>query len=132
MRFLLAVLALATVAGLAHEIRLFVRQRLSDGGTDRQGRVFLTGDACHLHPPFGGFGMNMGIADSVDLGWKIAAVLQGWGGPQLLDSYEAERRPAHESVLDEAHLPVRSLKGRCRRRLCPQNCKYILLRISMT
>ena len=68
----------------------------------RSGRVFLSGDACHLHPPFGGFGMNMGIADSVDLGWKLAAMLQGWGGPALLDSYEAERRPAHEYVLDEA------------------------------
>ena len=68
----------------------------------RRGRVFLTGDACHLHPPFGGFGMNMGIADSVDLGWKIAASLQGWGGPALLDSYEIERRPAHEFVLDES------------------------------
>ena len=68
----------------------------------REGRVFLSGDACHLHPPFGGFGMNMGISDSVDLGWKLAAVLQGWGGPALLDSYEAERRPAHEYVLDEA------------------------------
>lgn len=70
--------------------------------TYRLGRVFLSGDACHLHPPFGGFGMNMGVADSVDLGWKIAAVLQGWGGATLLDSYEAERRPAHEFVLDEA------------------------------
>lgn len=68
----------------------------------RRGRVFLTGDACHLHPPFGGFGMNMGVADSVDLGWKIAAVLEGWGGPALLDSYEVERRPAHEFVLDES------------------------------
>ena len=68
----------------------------------RRGRVFLTGDACHLHPPFGGFGMNMGIADSVDLGWKIAGVLQGWGGPGLLDSYELERRPAHEYVLEES------------------------------
>jgi len=68
----------------------------------RRDRVFLSGDACHLHPPFGGFGMNMGVADSVDLGWKIAAVLQGWGGPVLLDSYEAERRPAHEFVMDEA------------------------------
>lgn len=66
------------------------------------GRVFLTGDACHLHPPYGGYGMNMGIADSVDLGWKIAAVLQGWGGPTLLDSYEMERRPAHQYVMDEA------------------------------
>ena len=66
------------------------------------GRVFLIGDACHLHPPFGGFGMNMGIADGVDLGWKIAAMLQGWGGPALLDSYEAERRFVHEYVMDEA------------------------------
>ena len=68
----------------------------------RQGRVFLAGDACHLHPPFGGYGMNMGIADGVDLGWKLAAVLQGWGGPAVLDSYEAERRPVHQFVLDEA------------------------------
>jgi 2-polyprenyl-6-methoxyphenol hydroxylase-like FAD-dependent oxidoreductase len=67
-----------------------------------QGRVFLTGDACHLHPPFGGYGMNMGIADSVDLGWKMAAVLQGWGGSSLLSSYEIERRPAHKYVMDEA------------------------------
>jgi len=68
----------------------------------RRGRVLLAGDACHLHPPFGGFGMNMGIADAVDLGWKIAAVMQGWGGDTLLDSYEIERRPAHEFVLDES------------------------------
>jgi FAD binding domain len=68
----------------------------------RERRVFLAGDACHLHPPFGGYGMNMGIADAVDLGWKIAAVLQGWGGPRLLESYEAERRPVHEFVMDEA------------------------------
>ncbi len=73
---------------------------LSDSYRDR--RVFLAGDACHLHPPFGGYGMNMGVADGVDLGWKLAAVLQGWGGQQLLDSYERERRPVHELVLDEA------------------------------
>jgi len=66
------------------------------------GRIFLTGDACHLHPPFGGYGMNMGVADSVDLGWKMAAVLQGWGDASLLDSYEVERRPAHNYVMDEA------------------------------
>jgi 2-polyprenyl-6-methoxyphenol hydroxylase-like FAD-dependent oxidoreductase len=68
----------------------------------RRGRAFLIGDACHLHPPFGGFGMNMGVADGVDLGWKLAAVMQGWGGAALLDSYEAERRPVHEFVMDEA------------------------------
>ncbi|WP_349291656.1 FAD-dependent monooxygenase [Achromobacter sp. Marseille-Q0513] len=72
------------------------------GDRYRKGRVFLAGDACHLHPPFGGYGMNMGIADSVDLGWKLAAVLQGWAGPALLDSYEAERRPVHQWVMDEA------------------------------
>ena len=68
----------------------------------RDGRVFLAGDACHLHPPFGGFGMNMGIGDSVDLGWKLAATLQGWGGSGLLASYEAERRPVHQRTIDEA------------------------------
>lgn len=73
---------------------------LSNSYRDR--RVFLAGDACHLHPPFGGYGMNMGVADGVDLGWKLAAVLQGWGGAQLLDSYEQERRPVHAMVLDEA------------------------------
>ena len=68
----------------------------------RSGRVFLAGDACHLHPPFGGHGMNMGIGDAVDLGWKLGAVLNGWGGPALLDSYEIERRPVHRRVVDEA------------------------------
>ena len=68
----------------------------------RDRRAFLIGDACHLHPPFGGYGMNMGVADGVDLGWKIAARLQGWGGTALLDSYEAERRPVHNYVMDEA------------------------------
>ena len=67
-----------------------------------EGRIFLAGDACHLHPPFGGYGMNMGIADGVDLGWKIAGVLQGWAGQTLLDSYESERRPVHQWVIEEA------------------------------
>ncbi len=68
----------------------------------REGRLFLIGDACHLHPPFGGYGMNMGIADGVDLGWKLSAVLGGWGGPQLLDSYQIERRAVHAEVIAEA------------------------------
>lgn len=67
-----------------------------------KGRILLAGDACHLHPPAGGYGMNMGIGDGVDLGWKIAATLQGWGGPDLIASYEAERRPVHRAVIDEA------------------------------
>ncbi len=68
----------------------------------RNDRLFLIGDACHVHPPFGGYGMNMGVADGVDLGWKLAATLQGWGGPALLDSYEIERRAIHEEVIAEA------------------------------
>jgi 2-polyprenyl-6-methoxyphenol hydroxylase-like FAD-dependent oxidoreductase len=57
------------------------------------GRVFLAGDACHQVIPTGGYGMNTGLGDAVDLGWKLAAVLDGWGGEALLDSYEVERRP---------------------------------------
>jgi hypothetical protein len=60
------------------------------------GRVFLAGDAAHLMIPTGGLGMNSGVGDAVDLGWKLAATLQGWGGPKLLASYEAERRPVGE------------------------------------
>jgi len=58
------------------------------------GRVFLAGDAAHAHPPNGGLGMNTGLQDSFDLSWKLAAVLNGWGGESLLDSYDYERRPA--------------------------------------
>jgi 2-polyprenyl-6-methoxyphenol hydroxylase-like FAD-dependent oxidoreductase len=58
-----------------------------------KGRVFLAGDAVHQLSPTGALGMNSGVGDAVDIGWKIAAVLQGWGGPRLLDSYNAERRP---------------------------------------
>jgi 2-polyprenyl-6-methoxyphenol hydroxylase-like FAD-dependent oxidoreductase len=73
---------------------------LADRYADR--RIILAGDACHLHPPYGGYGMNMGVGDAVDLGWKIAATLQGWGGPALVDSYQAERRPVHKAVIEEA------------------------------
>jgi len=59
----------------------------------RDGNVFICGDAAHLFNPTGGFGMNTAIGDAADLGWKLAAVLKGWGGPGLLDSYEAERKP---------------------------------------
>jgi 2-polyprenyl-6-methoxyphenol hydroxylase-like FAD-dependent oxidoreductase len=57
------------------------------------GRVFLAGDAVHQLSPTGALGMNTGIGDAVDLGWKLAAVIKGWGGPNLLASYDAERRP---------------------------------------
>ena len=68
----------------------------------RQGRIFLAGDACHLHPPMGGYGMNQGIGDAVDLGWKLSAVLEGWASPSLLDTYEQERKPVHRMFVAEA------------------------------
>jgi len=60
----------------------------------RRGSVFLAGDAAHQNSPTGGLGLHIGLADAVDLGWKLAARLRGWGGEALLDSYESERRPA--------------------------------------
>ena len=60
----------------------------------RRGRVFLGGDAAHLFTPAGGLGYNTAVEDAVNLGWKLAAVMKGAGGPALLDSYELERRPA--------------------------------------
>jgi hypothetical protein len=76
--------------------------RMQIADTMNRGRVFLAGDAAHLNPPFGGHGLNTGIGDAVDLGWKLAATLDGWGGPALLDSYELERRPIQERVIREA------------------------------
>ncbi len=61
-----------------------------------EGRVLLAGDAVHLVIPTGGLGMNTGAGDAIDLGWKLAATLQGWGGPGLLKSYEVERRQIGE------------------------------------
>ena len=59
----------------------------------RKDRVFMAGDSIHLVIPTGGLGMNTGIGDAIDLSWKLAGTIQGWGGPELLNSYEAERRP---------------------------------------
>lgn len=75
----------------------------------RQGRVFLAGDAVHVMSPTGGFGMNTGIGDAVDLAWKLDAVLAGWGGDQLLDSYEAERRPVAVRNAAEATANLRNM-----------------------
>ncbi|MFB7493263.1 FAD-dependent monooxygenase [Streptomyces sp. NPDC056161] len=69
----------------------------------RQGRVFLAGDAAHVHSPAGGMGMNTGIQDAANLGWKLAAVLHGWADDALLDSYHAERHPVGRMVLRVSH-----------------------------
>lgn len=65
-----------------------------------KGRVFLVGDAAHRFPPTGGFGLNSGVQDTHNLGWKLAYVLKGWAAPALLESYDAERRPVAESNAD--------------------------------
>lgn len=72
--------------------------RVSIAERYRAGRVFVAGDAAHSHPPYGGYGINTGFEDARNLGWKLAGCLQGWGGPDLLDSYDAERRPVFEST----------------------------------
>lgn len=66
----------------------------------RNGRVFIAGDAAHSHPPYGGYGVNSGLEDARNLGWKLAAAVQGWGTEGLLDSYDAERRPVFRSTID--------------------------------
>ena len=68
----------------------------------RNGRIFLVGDAAHLNPPWGGHGFNTGIGDAVNIGWKLAAVIDGWGGEGLFSSYEAERRGIAEHTIREA------------------------------
>ncbi|MFC6066443.1 FAD-dependent monooxygenase [Streptomyces ochraceiscleroticus] len=65
-------------------------------------RVFLVGDAAHLNPPWGGHGYNTCVGDAVNLAWKLVAVVQGWAGPALLDSYEPERRPVAERTIADA------------------------------
>ncbi|MFI2642093.1 rifampin monooxygenase [Streptomyces sp. NPDC018610] len=66
----------------------------------RVGRVLLAGDAAHVHPPMGGQGLNLGVQDAFNLGWKLAAGINGWAPAGLLDSYETERRPVAADVLD--------------------------------
>ncbi|MEU4553694.1 rifampin monooxygenase [Micromonospora violae] len=66
----------------------------------RVGRVLLAGDAAHIHPPIGGQGLNLGVQDAVNLGWKLAAQVRGWAPESLLDTYQAERHPVAAAVLD--------------------------------
>jgi 2-polyprenyl-6-methoxyphenol hydroxylase-like FAD-dependent oxidoreductase len=73
------------------EMRWERRERVAEHYRDR--RVFIAGDAAHQNSPTGGLGLHTGLADAVDLGWKLIAALRGWGGENLLDTYEAERKP---------------------------------------
>ena len=69
----------------------------------REGRVFLAGDSAHVMPPNGGFGGNTGVQDAQNLAWKLAWVLNGRAGPELLDTYDAERRPVGELTVEQAY-----------------------------
>ena len=105
--------AVVRAAGQAFELELvdvtpWTRRELV-ADAYRRGPVFLCGDACHIMSPTGGFGMNTGIADAVDLGWKLDAVLTGWGGAGLLDSYEHERRPVALRNVAEASANLRRM-----------------------
>jgi 2-polyprenyl-6-methoxyphenol hydroxylase-like FAD-dependent oxidoreductase len=74
--------------------------------TYRRGRILLAGDAAHIHPPFGGQGLNLGLQDAANLGWKLAAVIAGSGSPALLDTYTAERHPAGAVALENTRAQV--------------------------
>lgn len=75
----------------------------------RDGRVLLAGDAAHVHPPVGGQGLNLGIQDAFNLGWKLAGAIRGWAPEGLLDSYESERRPVAAEVLDNSRAQMHLL-----------------------
>lgn len=77
----------------------------------RVGRVLLAGDAAHIHPPIGGQGLNLGVQDAFNLGWKLAAQLRGWAPGPLLDTYQAERRPVAEDVLDNTRAQTELLSA---------------------
>jgi 2-polyprenyl-6-methoxyphenol hydroxylase-like FAD-dependent oxidoreductase len=75
----------------------------------RVGRVLLAGDAAHIHPPTGGQGLNLGVQDAFNLGWKLAAQIRGWAPETLLDTYQAERHPVAADVLDNTRAQMELL-----------------------
>ncbi|WP_234384563.1 FAD-dependent monooxygenase [Streptomyces sp. MMG1121] len=79
--------------------------------TYRAGRVLLAGDAAHVHSPFGGQGLNLGVGDAMNLGWKLGAVIAGWASEGLLDTYDAERRPLGAWVLDWTRAQIGVMRG---------------------
>jgi 2-polyprenyl-6-methoxyphenol hydroxylase-like FAD-dependent oxidoreductase len=92
------------VADLDVEVRAMLPWELHGdmAAREREGNVFLAGDAAHRMTPAGGLGMNTGIQDAHNLAWKLAAVLHGWADPSLLDTYEAERRPVAQANVDRS------------------------------
>lgn len=84
--------------------------RAMQATTYRNGRVLLAGDAAHIHSPLGGQGLNLGIGDAVNLGWKLAAAVHGTGPARLLDTYTSERHPVGAAVLDWSRAQVATMK----------------------
>ena len=96
--------AIRTILGVGADFRYeilskedwFGRRLIADKFRDR--RVFICGDAAHIWVPYAGYGMNAGIADAMNLSWLLAAHLNGWAPPDILDAYEGERQPITEQV----------------------------------
>ncbi|MGY4500877.1 hypothetical protein ACVWYH_004808 [Bradyrhizobium sp. GM24.11] len=80
--------------------------RARQAATYRKGRVLLAGDAAHIHSPLGGQGLNLGLGDAMNLGWKLAATIQGHAPAELLDTYSHERRPVGAQILDWSRAQV--------------------------
>nr|MDQ3936727.1 FAD-dependent monooxygenase [Actinomycetota bacterium] len=99
------------VPDLEVEVRAVKPWRMSGLVADRfrDGRVFLAGDCAHEFPPTGGFGMNTGVGDAHNLAWKLAGAVRGWAGPELLDTYDPERRPVVRMNLDQCVLNARNI-----------------------
>ncbi len=110
-----AAIAVDTPIQVLSDVPWHLTHRVAD--RYRAGRVLFAGDAAHTLSPSGGFGMNTGIADAADLGWKLDAVLAGWAGPHLLDSYQTERMPVAEASLEQSN---RNLGKTLRRELPPE------------
>ncbi|MBE8523871.1 FAD-dependent monooxygenase [Amycolatopsis sp. H6(2020)] len=95
--------------------------------TYRQGRVLLAGDAAHVHSPFGGQGLNLGIGDAVNLGWKLAATIRGSAPDGLLDTYTTERHPIGEWVLEWTRAQVALMRSDVRTKALRQVVTDLLL-----
>lgn len=108
-RAMLAQRAPAGIEALSLRWSSYFRVHHRHVGRLRVGRMFIAGDAAHIHSPFGGQGMNTGLQDIWNLAWKLDLVLRGFGKERLLDSYTAERRPVIERVIGTTHFITRAM-----------------------
>jgi 2-polyprenyl-6-methoxyphenol hydroxylase-like FAD-dependent oxidoreductase len=97
--------------------------RFTHADTYRSGRTFISGDAAHSHPPYGGYGVNTGFEDARNLAWKLAARMHGWGTDALLDSYTSERHPVFASTRDDFILAMINSDARFLSEYSPHNDK---------